>query len=83
MKTNNFIGGVKMKKGLIFAVLLVALCSSIAGCGTAVGLGLSAVKSGIDLYSAGSGNSQEQEERYDAAIHRYYTVDKDGNRQYK
>lgn len=72
-------------KRLIFTVLLITLYLSISGCGTAVGLGLSAIKSGRELYKAGSGsdNSQKQEERYDAARHRYYILNQDGSRQYK
>jgi len=75
-------------KRLAFAVLLVALCFSISGCGTAVGLGLSAVKSGAELYRAGRGEGVGRSEKaktleYDEATHRYYIVDDDGKRVYE
>lgn len=77
------LGGVKMKK-LVFAVLLVALCSlMLFGC-EVVKLGVTAVKVTKGLYDAGSGKSQKpQELRYDAAIHRYYILDENGRRVYE
>lgn len=70
-------------KRLIFAVLLISCCCySTIGCSTAASMGFSAVKSGVQIYKAGSGSGTNIE-RYDAARHQYYTIDKDGNRQYK
>ena len=76
-----------MRRLVLAVLLLMALCFSIAGCGTAVGLGASAIKSGVDLYQAGSGGTGKSDKakvlQYDAATHRYYIVDEKGNRIYE
>jgi hypothetical protein len=63
-------------KELIFAVLLIALCSLMAGCVTEIASGITAVKSLTSAYEAGSGNSQEQDaaRHWDPGKKHYYRI---------